>query len=297
MPRLRDRRARPRTDSRGRRRELDHGPHLRRVARRNDPERGRHWRGRLGWRRRRCPRWWWCWYRRLARHGRSNRRQEAQRVEVTLRIAAEPDPELHVRDRVGRHPARADDRDPLALGDDRPRGDQKRAEMQKRDGVVRRLDRDREPIRRDPAGERHPSRNRREHRIADRALDVDPAMLPGDERVLLVEGKPLQHRPGNRPRPGAGRGGRCECKEHRDRHEPGESRSVLSVLQTDFKVPGRPGRCQIGLQRAAIERVARGSGQPRDDLGRLPPGHSRFDQLGDRRCRLLAGRLKRRRRA
>ncbi len=224
-PRLGDRSARPRTESRGRRRDLDHGRRLRRVARRDDPERGRHRRGRRGWPRRGCRRWCWSWCRRLARHRRRRRnwRQEAQRVEVTLRIAAEPDPELHVRDRVGRHSARADDRDPLALGYDRPGADQKRAEMQKRDGVVRRLDRDREPIRRDPAGERHRPRDRREHRVADRALDVDPAMLPGYERVLLVEGKPLQHRPSNRPRPGAGRGGRCERKEHRDRHEPVES--------------------------------------------------------------------------
>jgi hypothetical protein len=109
---------------------------------------------------------------------------------------------------VGLHPTHSDDRDRLALRDDRPRADQERAQMQKRDGVVRGLDRDREPVRRDPAGEGHGSRGRRQDRVADGALDVDPAMLSGDERVLLVEGEPLQHRPRNRPRPGAGRRGR-----------------------------------------------------------------------------------------
>ena len=74
---------------------------------------------------------------------------------------------------------------------------------------------------------------RRQHRVADGALDVDPAMLPGDERVLLVEDEALQHRPRNRPRPRAGRGRGGEGQQHRDGREPGERRSPLSVLQTD----------------------------------------------------------------
>jgi hypothetical protein len=141
---------------------------------------------------------------------------------------------------VSRNPARADDRNRLALGHNRPRGDQERAEMQERDGVLHRLDRDREPIRRDPAGERHRARGRREHRVADRPLDVDPAMLSGDERVLLVESEALQHRPSNRPRPGAGRGRGGEGQKYHDGRKPGERQSLLSVLQTTPKVPSRP---------------------------------------------------------
>jgi hypothetical protein len=141
---------------------------------------------------------------------------------------------------MGRHPARADDRDRLALGHDRARADQERTEMQKRDGVaVGGLDRDREPIPRDPAGKGHRSGGRHGHRVAERPLEVDPTMLPWEERVVLVEGEPLQHRPWNRPRPGAGRGGRREGQEHRDSRDPDEGRLSLPVLQTDFTVPGR----------------------------------------------------------
>jgi hypothetical protein len=142
---------------------------------------------------------------------------------------------------VGRHAARADDADRLALRHDRAPADEERAEMQERDGVaVGRLNGDREPVRRDPADERHRSGGRRDHRVTERPLDVDPTMLAREERVLLVKREPLQHRPRNRPRPRACRGGRRERQEHRDDRDPGENRSLLPVLQTEFKVPGRP---------------------------------------------------------
>ena len=191
-----------------RRRKLEHRPCLRRADRRDDPERLRRRRGRGS----RDRRWWESRRRgrRLARRGRRSRerRQEAQRVEIPLRIAAEPDPELHVRDRVGRHAARADDRDRFSLGHDRASAYQERAEMQEGHGVaVRRLNRDREPVRRDLAGERHRSGGRRDHRVTEGPLEVDPTMLAREEWVRLVKREPLQHRPRNRPRPRAGRGG------------------------------------------------------------------------------------------
>jgi len=96
--------------------------------------------------------------------------------------------------------------------------------MQKRDGVaVGRLDGDRETVRCDLAGERDRSGGGRDHRVAERALDVDPAVLPGNEWVLLVEGEPLQHRPRNWPRPGAGRGGHRQGQEHRHDRDSCES--------------------------------------------------------------------------
>jgi hypothetical protein len=142
---------------------------------------------------------------------------------------------------VGRHAARADDPDRLALRHNRAPADEERAEMQERDGVaVGRLNGDREPVRRDLADERHRSCGRRYHRVTERPLDVDPTMLAREERVLLVKRELLQHRPWNRPRPRAGRGGHRERQEHRDDRDPGENRSLLPVLQTEFTVPGQP---------------------------------------------------------
>ena len=239
-PRLGGRNAGLRAGSRRRRRKPEHRPRLRRADRHHDPKRrhrrrGRGSRDRGRWESRRRDR-------RLARRGRRSRerRQEAQWVEIPLRVAADPDSELHVRNRVGRHAARADDPDRLALRHNRAPADEERAEMQERDGVaVGRLNGDREPVRRDPADERHRSGGRRDHGVTERPLDVDPTMLAREERILLVKREPLQHRPRNRPRPPAGRGGHCERQEHRNDRDPGENRSLLPVLQTEHTVSGR----------------------------------------------------------
>jgi hypothetical protein len=125
---------------------------------------------------------------------------------------------------VRRHAARADDPDRLALRHNRAPADEERAEMQERDGVtVGRLNGDREPVRRDLADERHRSGGRRDHGFTERPLDVDPTMLAREERVLLVKREPLQHRPRNRPRPRAGRGGHRERDEHRNDRDSGET--------------------------------------------------------------------------
>jgi hypothetical protein len=245
-PRLGNRDAGLRPGSRRRPGKLEHGPRLRRADRGGDPEQGRRRRGCGSRGRRRCGSRGRD--RRLARRGRRRRerRQEAQRIEIALRVAAEPDAELDVRDRMGRHAAGADHRDRFALGHDRAAADEERAEMQKRDGVaVGGLDGDREPVRRNLAGERHRSGGRRDHRVTEGPLQVDPTMLPWDERVVLVKREPLQHRSPDRPRPSFGRRGHRERQEHRDDRDPGESRWVLPVLQTTLTVPGRPGRCQI----------------------------------------------------
>jgi hypothetical protein len=241
-PRLGSRSGGLRAGSRRRRpRELEHRPRLRRADRHDDPKRRHRRRGRGS----RDRRWWESRRRdrRLARCGRRSRerRQEAQWVEIPLRVAAEPDPKLHVGDRVGRHAARADDPDRLALRHDRAPADQERAEMQERDGVaVSRLNGDRESVRRNLADERHRSGGRRDHRVTERPLDVDPTMLAREERVVLVKCEPLQHRPRNRPRPRAGHGGHRERQEHRNDRDPGESRFLLPVLQTELTVPRWP---------------------------------------------------------
>jgi hypothetical protein len=191
-PRLGIRKSGLRAGTRRRLRELEHRPRLPRADRHDGPKRrhrrrGRGSRDRRRWESRRRDR-------RLARRGRGShkRRQKAQWVEIPLRVAAEPDPELHVRDRVGRHAARADDPDRLALRHDRAPADQERAEVQERDGVaVGRLNGDREPVRRDLADERHRSGGRRDHRVTERPLDVDPTMLARKEGVVLVKREPL----------------------------------------------------------------------------------------------------------
>jgi hypothetical protein len=125
-PKLGNRDAGLRPGSRRRRRELEHRPRLRGAGRRDHPERRRRRRGCGSRGRRRCGSRGRGRDRRLARRGRRHRerRQETERVEVALRVAAEPDAELDVRDRMGRHAARADDRDRLALGHDRAAADQ-----------------------------------------------------------------------------------------------------------------------------------------------------------------------------
>jgi hypothetical protein len=230
------------------RRALGHRPRRRNDRRggpqpwrRNRSGSGRRCRNRCGRRRRRRRLGW-------GRRCRE-RREEAERVEIALRVAAEPDAELQVRHRVGRHPARADERDRLPLRHHRAPGDQERTEMQERDGVaVAGPNRDGEPVRRDLADEGHRTGARRDHSLAESPLKVDPAVLPWQERVALVEGEPLQHRPRNRPGPGAGRRRRHERHEQCDGRDPDEARFPLPVLQTTGTVPGRPIRCQIGLQ-------------------------------------------------
>jgi hypothetical protein len=142
------------------------------------------------------------------RRRRGERRQEEHRVEVALLVAEHADAQLDVRDRVRNQAARADDRDGLALRHGRALHDQERAEMQQGDGIaVGGFDCDRQPVGRDPADEADGSRARREHLAAERALDVDSAVLARRERIVGGEGEALQHRPWNRPRPCRGHGG------------------------------------------------------------------------------------------
>ena len=61
--------------------------------------------------------------------------------------------------------------------------------------------------------------------------------------------------------------------------------SVVSLENEAGTVAARAGRCQICLQRAAVEAVARDAGEPRDELGRPPARHARGDELGDGRER------------
>src|SRR5438093_12003860 len=55
-------------------------------------------------------------------------------------------------------------------------------------------------------------------------------------------------------------------------------------MQTTATVSAARVRCQIWLQRVAVEAVPRNPGEARDDVRRLPAGEARGDELGDRSC-------------
>ena len=121
----------------------------------------------------------------LARRRRlGERRQEQERVEVPLRIGGLANAEVHVRDGLLGHPARAHRTNRVALGDGRPAPDGHGTEMQQRDGVaVRRLDRDRPPAGRHGSGERDDAAGRRDNRGTSCRADVDPAVETACVRI------------------------------------------------------------------------------------------------------------------
>ena len=146
--------------------------------------------------------------------------QQAQRVDIALRLGGDPDSEMEVRsgrDPVGALAHGADDR---ALRHDRAAADAERAELEQRDRVaVRGLDRQRAAAARHGAGERDGAGRGRAHLGAHGRAEVDAAVLPA--RVGVGgEGERAQQWAVDRPGPGArdrsdgerrqhGRGGEC----------------------------------------------------------------------------------------
>ncbi len=185
--------------------------------------------------------------RRLARRRRlGERRQEKERVEVPLWVGGLADAEVHVRDGLLGHPARAHRTNGVTLGDGRPTPDGHRAEMQQRDGVaVRRLDRDRPPAGRHGSGERDNAAGRRDNRGTSSRADVDTTVEAARVRIG-AEAERVQNRPLNRPGPPVRRCGRDERGRRGAAREPREQRTdLLPVLQTETTVAGGLNRCQI----------------------------------------------------
>jgi len=173
------------------------------------------------------------------------RRQEEERVDVPLRVGGPADAEMHIRDSVLGHPARADRANRAALGDSRPPPDGQGAEMEQRDGVaVRRLDRDRPPAGRHGAGERHDATRRRHNRGTGSRADVDAAVEPVRIRIG-PEAELLQDRPLHRPGPALRRCGSDERCRHTARESRYQVADLLPVLQTAITVAGDVSRCQI----------------------------------------------------
>jgi len=234
-------------------------------------------RGRAQWSR---SSWLMVANRRWRQRRRSERRQESLRVAIPLGIRGQPDAELDVRDGVLGDAARPDRRDGLSLGDEGAGRDEGPAEVQEGHGVpVARLDRHRQAVGSHPADESDLARDRGEDRVSEPTLDVDSAVLSRCERVVLREEESTEHRSADRPRPRTRGGGDGQGDGSEGRDEAEKRWVSLPDLQTATTVAGRDRRCQIGLQRVAIELVSRRSGEPRHHFGRLLPGSSGRDEL------------------
>jgi hypothetical protein len=125
---------------------------------------------------------------------------------------------VHVRDVELGVTRRAHGPQCLTLRDAFICGDDDRPEMEQGDSEsVGGPDRDRQPVGRQPAGERHPPRRGGRDDRARRAADIDPA-VPVLLVLLAAEVEPAQDRSVDRPAPGMGavrRGQRREDYEER----------------------------------------------------------------------------------
>jgi hypothetical protein len=138
--------------------------------------------------------------------------QEPQRVDISLRVRSRSNAE--VDERVA--PGRADLR---SLADVCTAGHRDRPEVQQRRRVAeRRLDRDRLAAARNCADERDGPGGRRSHRDPSGRGDLDPPVLTGRVRVVLVEREAAYDRPVDRPGPGARRAGHRESAKQ-DEHD------------------------------------------------------------------------------
>jgi hypothetical protein len=152
---------------------------------------------------------------RSSRNRRGTGRQQRQRVDVALWIVGAPDAEVDVRHVDLRLARRTDRPNRLALGDAVAGAHRDRPEMKQRHRVpVRRPDRQRAAVHREPTGERDSAIRRRTHGGACLCADVDPGVAV--LAVLLpAEVEAAKH--GTVGGPGPGRGGRrCRQAEHED---------------------------------------------------------------------------------
>jgi hypothetical protein len=175
------------------------------------------------------------------RYGRDRRREEEQRVEVSLRIGDTADAEVDVWDGKLRDSARPHRADHVALGHVHAAGDPQRAKVEQRRGVSV-GGRDRKGL----AAGRHGARkgDRPARRSDDRGsrcrTDVDAAMESALVRVG-AEAERAQDRPLHRPRPGVRCGGGAKSRDRRADPQAPEARpDLLPALQTTATVPGRP---------------------------------------------------------
>ena len=160
--------------------------------------------------------------RRLRRGGRS-RREEAQGVDVALRIGRDPDAEVDVRLLELGRAARAHATDGRAFGDDRALQHADRAEMDERDRVaVVGVDRDRLAAAGNRPGKRDGSARGSDDVCPGRVGNVDSPMLAASVRVVTKRER-LEHRSVCRPGPRARTGRPHERNRKSEQHQQAHS--------------------------------------------------------------------------
>lgn len=133
---------------------------------------------------------------------RLSRGKKPQRVDVSVRVGREPDPEIDVRLGPLDVAARPDRPDDVALGDRRAGRDADRPQVDEGDRVaVRGPDRETQPLVRQPPDERGHARRRRANVRTGRSADVDAAVLSARVRIALGDER-TQHGAVDRPGPG-----------------------------------------------------------------------------------------------
>ena len=255
-----------------------HDDLLWRRRRRRRCDRFRHrWLRHRGWLGRRgCGRRHGC----RRRGGGISRRKQGQRVDVGLAVT---DPEVHVRDLVLGRAGGACLGDRLPLGDERATLHEQRADVRERHLVpARSEDRDRQPVRRNLARERHLASRRRPDDLRAAEGDVDAAMLPAGVRVV-PEREAAEHLALSGPRPCTGRRRRRQRPAERQRRRLREPGLPDAGTHDDGSAGPQRGATQLSklLQRGPIEGVPRSAGQPGNDIGRLPARQPGGDELRD----------------
>jgi hypothetical protein len=194
---------------------------LRRRSRRRRGSRSRARHGRRGRSRRRS----WRWFRSRCR----TRREEPERIEVTLVVRGGPHAEMDVWLRHLRITGGADHPDDLTVGDSRSTGDERGAEMCERNRVAfGRHHRDDQAALRHRADEAHRAAGRSVHLLSGGPSNVDASVLSAGVRVGTEAERP-QHGSARRPRPHARACRENERAQHEsnNHHPPHQPRSLL----------------------------------------------------------------------
>jgi hypothetical protein len=153
---------------------------------------------------------------------RRARRQQGQRIDVSLRIARHARSEVHVRLRQLGHAARPNGPNHRSFSHEGPAHHSDRPEVDEGGGVSeRRLDRHRLAAGRHGPGKGHDSVRGSEYRATAGSAEIDAAVLAAGIGMRIVERKRPQHRAVDGPRPGASAGdGKRTRANEQDRKSP-----------------------------------------------------------------------------
>ena len=200
-----------------------------RIARRSRWIR-RYRRGRFGWRDRNG-----CLRLSCERFGEGrqagSRGEKPKRIEVTLVLRGDADPQVDVRLCYFGGPARSDGSDDGTLVDGHTAEHADRAEVnESHRESVRCLNRHGLATGRHRSCEGNRPACRGEHRSAGGSCDIDAAMLAARVRVRRIEREPLENRAVGGPAPGFGGRDKCEGGNDRQRSQHYTFHSLLNLL-------------------------------------------------------------------